>query len=296
MLTFASDASSLGFAVGQTIKAENFDGNGWDAFNSLNIQVTAVAGNDVTVNTDTSGYGGAPTTMGGIEILDFNNAVSVTIERPYLLMDEIIDPNFSAFKFRPVTYGAMEYETINVPQDATSVNQRLNAWNNKNLARLLMVNRPNSSSDLGIRKYQSMGMYNERFQFYVNGEQLIDNQGINNSGLKQQYLIHAWGDEINVPQGSQDLRNVLNNNALYEESPSAGLENSNLAGNLAYGGCRVDRKIFRSLDMEYSREEYPAGQDADLNASSKQDFTLAIYGEVVKVVDVDKSGGVIVVG
>jgi hypothetical protein len=251
---------------------------------------------------NTSAYtGDAPTTMGGFEITDFVDAVSLTINRPYLLLDEIVKPDFNKFKplgFKqcPVAFTSMEHVVYPVSANAVALNKRINTFNNKALLRLLMVNRPSQSPEqLGLKRYRSVAMYNEAFQFYINGEQMVPNKGIDTSGLKQSYLTHAWGAVINVPQGSNDIRNVLNKNELYVTSPSVGSQNTNLAGNLSYGGMQVGQTIDK-FDMVYSREAYPNGQDADLNAWSVQQFDLAIYGEVTKTLQVGNDGGVTIQG
>jgi hypothetical protein len=295
-ITFGSDAAALGFANGQQINVQGFDGDGWDAFNGDQV-VSGVNGDDVEFAVNTSGYtGDAPTTMGGFEITDFRDAVSLTINRPYLLLDEIVKPDFNKFKMRPVAYTSVEQVVYPVSANAVSLDKRINTFNNKSLLRLLMVNRPSQEPEqLGLKKFRSAAMYNESFQFYINGEQMVPNKGIDSSGLKQSYLTHAWGAVINVPQGSNDIRNVLNKNELYVSSPTVSTQNTNLAGNLSYGGIRVDRNIDK-FDMVYSREAYPNGQDADLNAWSVQQFDLAIYGEVAKSLQVGNDGSVTIVG
>ena len=290
VITLGSDATALGMTVGQTVNLAKFDGNGWDAINGSHA-ITAVAGDTITVAVDSSGYAGAVTTLGSLQITDFNGGLSLTIQRPYLLMDEVMNAPPAKYPVKPITYGSMELETISVANSSYQVNKRLNAWNNKNLIRLLMVNRPLSSSDLGIKKYQSLGMYNEVWNFYLNGKQLVPNQGINNPALKQVYLVNAFG-EVNVPEGSQDVRNQLQNSNIYSEAPETDVMNANFCGNLSYGGIMVNSRVSK-LEVKYEREQYPdAGIVQD---QSDEAFTMAIYGEVQKSM-VMQGGEPVIVG
>jgi hypothetical protein len=292
VITLPSDAKALGFEVGQTTTFAKWDGNGWDTINGSHV-ITVVNADTISVAVDsTSGsFTGAVTTLGSVSITNFNSGLTLSIERPYLLMDEIINAPPAKYPVKAFSYASVELETISVADSLLTVNKRLNAWNNKNLLRLLMVNRPLSSTDLGIRKYQSLGMYNEVWNFYLNGKQLVPNQGIDNPVLKQSFLVNAWG-EVNVPQGSQDVRNQLQNSNIYSETTSSDVENANLCGNLSYGGLLVNSPVSK-LEVYYEREQYP---DASIvQDQSTQAFNMAIYGEVQKTLTM-QNGEPVVVG
>ena len=300
VIDFGEPSAPLGFATGQTVALADFDGNGWDAFNG-SATITAVAGDTITVNKDSSGYAGAnPETLGSVIISTFNSAVTLEINRPYLLMDELVDVNPAQYPVKPVVYGSIESQSISVGTDVMNITQRLNAWNNKKLLRLLMVNQDNGSTDLGIRKYQSLGMYNEAWKFWVNGMQLVPNQGISTDALKQYYLVDAWGPNINIPQGASDVRNQLNNSDLFHESSEDNVKNANFCGNLSYGGVRVSDAIggapISKFDLVYTREEYPDTPVNNVVADqSVEAFTMVLYGEVQKQLMVS-NGEVVVVG
>jgi hypothetical protein len=302
VVTFASDASALGFAVGQTVTGNGFVGTGWVGLNA-DLPITNVTGNTITITINSTGFTNAtPTTMGAFIIKNYNSAVTLAINRPYLLLDELHNANPAQYPMRPITYGSIESQSITVSANATSVSQRLNAWNNKKLLRLLMVNQDNGSTDLGIKKYQSLGMYNESWKFWANGEQLIPNQGISTDALKQCYLVDAWGksSNINIPQGASDVRNQLNNSYLFHQSSADSVRNSNFCGNLSYGGLRVadaiDGQSINKLDLTYTREAYPDTPNGNVvRTQSQEAFTMVLYGEVQKQLMIS-NGEVVVVG
>jgi len=396
VVTFASDAAALGFAVGQSVRGSGFVGAGWVGFNAV-LPITDVTGATITITIDSTGFTGAtPTTMGSVSISNYNNAITLEINRPYLLLDELHNANPAQYPMRPITYGSIESQSITVSANATSVTQRLNAWNNKKLLRLLMVNQDNGSytnttggayytpeivskaspaivtfgadaaslgfvvgqtvigygfvgtgwvdlndtfpitavtnatititvdstgytgatpttmgsfrvsvahnMDLGVKKYKSLGMYNESWKFWANGEQLVPNQGISTDALKQYYLVDAWGKStnINLPQGASDVRNQFNMSSIYEQSVADNFRNPNFCGNLSYGGLRVadsiDGQLINKLDLVYTREAFPDTPAGNVvRAQSQAGFTMVLYGEVEKQL-VISNGEVMVIG
>jgi len=265
--------------------------------------ITTVAGNTITINFNSSGgtFAAVPTTIGSFSITTYNSAITLEIKRPYMLLDELPNANPAQYPVRPITYGSIESQQITVGANELSISQRLNAWNNKKLLRLLMVNQDNGSTDLGIKKYQSLGMYNEAWKLWVNGMQLVPNQGISNDALKQYYLVDAWGSaNINIPQGASDVRNQLNNGVLFYESAADTVRNANFCGNLSYGGVRVadaiDGENVSKLDLVYTREAYPdTPANNVVRTQSLEAFTMVLYGEVQKQLVVS-NGEVMVIG
>jgi len=301
IVTFASSASALGFAVGQTVTGSGFVGTGWTGLNAV-LPITDVTGNTITITINSTGYTGAtPTTMGSFSITTYNSAITLEIKRPYMLLDELPNANPAQYPVRPITYGSIESQQITVSANELSISQRLNAWNNKKLLRLLMVNQDNGSTDLGIKKYQSLGMYNEAWKLWVNGMQLVPNQGISNDALKQYYLVDAWGSaNINMPQGASDVRNQLNKSYLFYQSVDDNVRNANFCGNLSYGGVRVadaiDGEYVSKLDLVYTREAYPdTPANNVVRTQSLEAFTMVLYGEVQKKLVVS-NGEVMVIG
>lgn len=307
VVTFKTDALKLGFQVGNVISGFNFAGTGWTNLNVPTLAVTAVLNNTITINIDTSAYVGVPDTMGGFTINNFNNTTLV-VKQPTLLVDELLNVNMKDFPFVPSIYKAIESQIVYVPAfDITisvtqNISQKLNAWNGKKLIRLMMMNKAEGSYPYGVKDYKSLGMYNEKWQFWCKGQQLLPNLGINTNALKQFYLNDAWNDynTLNIPQGTSDSRDIMNGESLFSSSATNWLTDTNLCGGMNYGGIRVndliDGQLVSNFNMLYTREAFPnipVGNNT--TPLSNQNFTMILFGEVEKGINVI-NGEVLVIG
>lgn len=168
------------------------------------------------------------------------------INRPTLIVDEMIDPKaISRVRNQPVSYINLDSERVVVNNGTLDVKQRLGAFDDRTVRRMLIANK-SSSGDAAFGKNYSQAMFGEKINFSLNGQQLIPYQGIDSDMKKQAYLTDAWG-----------LRNQPQTSQLYKASGSQEINSlsTNYDGKLSYGGLRIDSEIDELL-LDYQRKKY----------------------------------------
>lgn len=186
---------------------------------------------------------------------------SIEIIQPSLIIDEISDEATSRkLKNVPIQFINMDHEVINVPAGTFAVNQRLRAFDDKLVNRMLMLTEdPNNTQPSSyLAGLTSYAMYNQKLQFSLNGSKLFPYNGIENENQQLAMLNDTFGTHI-LPQGAHmfDLsqktslykaHDVFNNTKL--------LEANNLVGQMSYAGFPVSRSV-GELQLEYLRSAFP---------------------------------------
>lgn len=190
-----------------------------------------------------------------------------SILQPTLIIDEVADEGMARkLKNSPITYINMDHEVVNVPANSTStvqhVNQRLRAFDDKRINRMLMliedpVNKQPSAYLAGLTSYVQ---YKQKVQFSLNGGKMLPYEGITNPNQQVALLNDTFGTHI-LPQGSQ-LFDLANKTSLYKthdvfNKPNQ-VEANNLVGQMSYVGMPVNSSI-DELSLEYQRAPYDAG-------------------------------------
>lgn len=186
---------------------------------------------------------------------------SLKILRPTIILDEMIDPKAIArVKNSPIQYINLDSERVVVDAmgaaTTQNVNQRLRAFDDRRINRLLMINKvatPNAS----LGGNYSQAMFKENVQFTLNGQQLIPYKGIDTPLKKQTFLTDSWGLR-NAPQGSQFFSSLG-----YSDYNSL----SDLERNLSYGGLSINSEI-NELQLQYSREVFTSSASATVASYS----------------------------
>ena len=189
---------------------------------------------------------------------------AITIIQPTLILDEVADPKVaSKLKNSPITYVNLDHEVVNVEADATVVNQRLRAFDDKTVRRMLMINEDvnNSKPSAYMAGLTSYAMYNSKTQFTLNGQKMLPYEGITSANQQLAMLHDTWGTHI-LPQGAQyfDLDKKGNLYKAHDVFDCANesknlFETTNLVGQMSYGGYAVNANVDELL-LEYQRAAY----------------------------------------
>lgn len=171
------------------------------------------------------------------------------INQPTLLIDEVADESKAAkLKNKPISYINMDHEVVNVNANATVVNQRLRAFDDKTVRRLLTINDDvnnvnGRSSYLG--GLTSSAQHGEVVQFTLNGQKMLPYSGIENENQKLAMLNDVWGTHI-LPQGAQ-YPDLLYKDNLFASHNTANdatkVEANNIVSQMSYGGYSVNDKV-----------------------------------------------------
>ena len=169
----------------------------------------------------------------------------LSIQRPILIVDEMIDPRAIAkVKNAPVSYINLDSERVVVGSGATNIQQRLRAFDDRTVNRILVANKTGTLNEKYGLNY-SAAMFGEKMQLVLNGQNLIPYQGIDSEMKKQAYLSDTWGLR-NQPQTSQ-LFDALGHTDIVS------LEG--YGGTLSYGGLNVSQEVDELL-LDYQRKSY----------------------------------------
>ena len=211
----------------------------------------------------------ASTASADINRILANVSGSPTLEilRPTIIVDEMIDKKaISRVQNRPIPYINLDSERVVVAKDATTVNQRLRAYDDRRVNRLLMINKV-ATVNSSVGENYSQAMFGENVQFTLNGQQLIPYKGIDTPMKKQVFLADSWGFR-NVPQGAQLFESLG-----YSDYNSL----SDLKRNLAYGGLTLNTEI-NELQLQYSRKAYSPVSQATVTVTVGNPTQLTFSG------------------
>lgn len=243
-----------------------------------------------------------PNTAANIEkvLLSKDAITGFTIIKPTLIIDELADSTAAKkLKNKPLTYINMDHEVVNVAANTTTINQRLRAFDDKLVRRMLMINEDvnNTTPSQYFGGLTSYAMYNQKIQFSLNGSKFLPYNGIENENQQLAMLNDVWGTHI-LPQGAQmfDLRHKPSLYAYQKTDetvtePEAG----NLVGQMSYAGFEVNQNI-DELQLEYQRSAYTPVLTKVTVASTASPVVLTaavhglLTGDIVKIADITSTG------
>lgn len=247
-----------------------------------------------------------PSTTANINkvLLSKDAITSFQIIKPTLIIDELADSTAARkLKNKPITYINMDHEVVNVSANVTTINQRLRAFDDKLVRRMLMLNEDvnNTTPSQYFGGLTSYAMYKQKLQFSLNAGKLFPYNGIEDENQQLAMLNDTWGTHI-LPQGAQmfDLRHkpslyAYQNNDETVTKPEAG----NLVGQMSYAGFEVNQNI-DELQLEYQRSAYtPVLTKVTGTATAANPVVLTstahglLTGDIVKITFIGSTGAAI---
>ena len=196
-----------------------------------------------------------------------------------MLTPQLVFETTSKVGQNKTTYFAVENDrlyinSIAVENDTQTTNQRINAFNNKVVKRVLLVNYPLEENNSNVlRNLQSTAQADEKITFTLNGRSLLPYGGLDNEAKKQAMLTEAFGDHI-TPLGSNWFA-FENEGEIVEEDF---LEQ--IYGSMSYGAVNIGERI-EEFNVQYVRK----GIGADEDGVFRQKLHLYVFAEVVKYVN-----------
>lgn len=194
-----------------------------------------------------------------------------TVSTPLLAYDELVvdeqgrDAMMKQGKAVTLTYSQIERERWYVPQNSAYYSQRLRAFDDKTLTKVVIQTLENDVDDYLCKNY-SLAVLGEKIQLNVNGKKLLPYQGAFLQNQKTAMFHDSFGAHICFTGENQDTNTDGAVDNIYGDGQSNGL-----LGQLSFFGCDVLNKI-TNLDVEYARDTTVAGQTAELE--------MWIFGEV----------------
>lgn len=244
-----------------------------------------------------------PPTTANINKIILSDATAVTayeILKPTLIIDELADSTAaSKLKNKPITYINMDHEVVNVSANTTTINQRLRAFDDKLVRRMLMLNEDvnNATPSKYFGGLTSYAMYKQKLQFSLNGGKLFPYNGIEDENQQLAMLNDTWGTHI-LPQGAQmfDLRHKPSLYAYQSSNGSIYPEAGNLVSQMSYAGFQVNQKI-DELQLEYQRSVFtPVAATVITDISTDADAVITavkhglVTGDAITIANVASSG------
>jgi hypothetical protein len=193
-----------------------------------------------------------------------------SILKPILIYDKIINPKMiseqnTKLKSAKYIFSPIERDVAYIPivpiNSTVNSNFVLKGFEGKTLTKVVIIK---DSGQLGSSRLRSGGgAYSERYNFVVNGKQLLPYEGITRPQQKLRMLEESWGNLNSVY--SQN-----NNGATSLTLTFTGGINQQKD----YIGCIIQEKI-DELQLTYS---------STAGAAASVALTLQVYGEVIKAV------------
>jgi hypothetical protein len=205
-----------------------------------------------------------------------------TVSTPLLAYDELVvdeagrDAMMKQGKAVMLTFPQIERERWYVPQNTAYYSQRLRAFDDKTLSKVIVQTFDPATVDDYLCKNYSQAMLGEKIQLNVNGKKLLPFQGAFLQNQKTAMFHDSFGQHICFTGENTSVNVNGDVDAVYGDAQSR-----DMLSKLAFFGCDVLNKI-TYLDIEYSRDTTVAGQDTELENW--------IFGEVSMYCKKDASG------
>lgn len=153
---------------------------------------------------------------------------------------------------------------------------RSNAFNNKTVGRLLLVNTPSSVNNLSPNNdikdlfnvfgtYMSVPMKQEIWNVALDGQTVLTYRNVNNDSTKLSITSECWGPSTFVTNG-----HIHSNKSVLAE-----LQGEYLNGFASFGACKLNQFVGRELVLSYSRV-----MDSETYTSLKDQLFISCVAEV----------------
>ena len=249
------------------------------------------------------------------QIIVRNDALSLDVDRPILIYDEVTDPAKadSLMKaFKGVVWNKIEHDQFSVPavavaaagaQQTQIVSSRMEMYSGKFISRMMVSKMFQDLGQAEAKKTGGMGSVAcqaEALNIKVDGARIFPTD-ISRENSRLAILCDAYG-EINMsPYGNNitvglDDPSVAAVNKIGVEKLQ-GTKQGQFVGNLAFYGMAVNAKV-QDLEVNFSRQIIPTGVaggggDADrANAANQAALTINTFAEVRKSLVLQKDNSI----
>ena len=204
-----------------------------------------------------------------------NALTDYSIDAPYLSY-ETMNGDFK--QANNVPYRMWVQEQLNVPAIATDntlqrYEMRSNAFNNKSIGRIVLVNQPANFGNVGdltnvyktFNTFCSIPMKQEVYNVAKDGKLIFSLRNVNNDGAKLASTVDAWGPGVFVSGGHMHLKKPV----LDELQADSDIR---LNGFCSYGSVEINDHVKKELQISYMRQSddntaYPSlGSQLTINA------------------------------
>ena len=229
---------------------------------------------------------------------------------PLLVADVIDDPmvvkKLNAGMGKGVQWLEIEHDEIRFSQNADNgasaasqgavqeLSAKLDGFRNKSVERLLEIKELNNPAAYitanvvqGFGRYSSIGMFNERTQYRLNGRNILPDQGLQGTAEQLSYVVDTFGDCFAYPGSNGidvDPSTVIVGSLGTEASGTA--QRAQLSYNAVYLGENV-----KDLQIEKARTGL---QDNRAVKGSTDVLRLHYFAEVKKAIIPQKNGSYLV--
>jgi hypothetical protein len=200
---------------------------------------------------------------------------SFTVNTPLLAWDELVmglnerDVMLKEAKQVKLAYEQVERERWYIPANQPYYSQRLRAFDEKIVSRLVVQTAiPNSFSDEMGRSY-SKAILGEKINFVVNGRKHLPYQGADTPNKKLAMCLDSFGDLMTFT-GQNDIISEDNIPQVYANGAQSTLEGSD---GMSLLSCDILNRV-NTLDCEYARDTSVGG------VSTVVELEMWAYGAV----------------
>ena len=255
-----------------------------DLFPNLRLEVvfnTSVASS--VYNTDTNAINGQMIPLLAVDILDdksvvdkMNKGLAKGINWLEVEHDQVL---------YPATANAGGAGDQGVEETRTF---KLDGFKNKRVERLLLIKEMaditkyiDTNVVQGFGRYSSIAFFNAKYQYRLNGKNILPDDGIQGDAERLSYMVDTYGDSFAYPGSNQ---NDINSDLVVKDSTNDGTK---IIGQLDYTGIYLGDKV-KDLQVEIKRTGLHDGRAFKAETSA---VNLHYFGEVAKGLVLNKKGG-----
>jgi hypothetical protein len=255
-----------------------------DLFPNLRLEVvfdTSIASS--VYNTDTNAINGQMIPLLAVDILDDKSVVDKMNKG---LAKGI---NWLEVEHDQVLYPASANGGGAGDQDVEETRTfKLDGFKNKRVERLLLVKEMaditkyiDTNVVQGFGRYSSIAFFNAKYQYRLNGKNILPDDGIQGDAERLSYMVDTYGDSFAYPGSNQ---NDINSDLVVKDSTNDGTK---IIGQLDYTGIYLGDKV-KDLQVEIKRTGLHDGRAFKAETSA---VNLHFYGEVARGLVLNKKGG-----
>jgi len=167
-------------------------------------------------------------------------------------------------------------------------NFKLDGFKNKRVERLLLIKEMADTTKYvdtnvvqGFGRYSSIAFFNGKYQYRLNGKNILPDDGIQGDAERLAYMVDTYGDSFAYPGSNQ---NDINSDEVVKDTSNDGTK---IIGQLDYTGIYLGDHV-KDLQVEIRRTGLHDGRAFKAETSA---VNLHYFGEVAKGLVLNKKGG-----
>jgi len=167
-------------------------------------------------------------------------------------------------------------------------NFKLDGFKNKRVERLLLIKEMADTTKYvdtnvvqGFGRYSSIAFFNGKYQYRLNGKNILPDDGIQGDAERLAYMVDTYGDSFAYPGSNQ---NDINSDDVVKDTSNDGTK---IIGQLDYTGVYLGDHV-KDLQVEIRRTGLHDGRAFKAETSA---VSLHYFGEVAKGLVLNKKGG-----